>query len=64
MFSLAFRNLGRNLRRTLITAGAFTQRSRAFLSLWKGEVLEKPIAVSTLREKVKKVLQAQDMAVA
>lgn len=48
----------------LITAGAFTQRSRAFLSLWKGEVLEKPIAVSTLREKVKKVLQAQDMAVA
>jgi|GEM_PF-1930907 len=48
----------------LITAGAFTQRSQAFLSTWAGDVLEKPIAVSTMRKKVQKVLRRQGKVVA
>ncbi len=36
----------------LVTAGAFTQRSFAFLTSWKGIVLEKPIRLNTIRRQV------------
>jgi CheY-like chemotaxis protein len=46
---VAFRHPELAERFIFMTGGAFTPATRAFLSAWKGRVLEKPIDVNTLR---------------